>query len=141
MDANYDDIINLPHHVSKHHPQMSIENRAAQFAPFAALTGHSAAIQEAGRLTDDFVNIGDDAQKELDIKINFLILHFADQPEISVTYFEPDQRKSGGQYHVKTGNIKKIDEINSVMVFTDGFTIPLSYVIDIESNMFENLNI
>jgi hypothetical protein len=141
MDENYDDIINLPHPDPKNHPRMSIEKRAAQFAPFAALTGHSDAIQEAGRLTDDFVNIGSDVQKELDIKMNFLMSHVDEQPEISITYFLPDRMKAGGEYKEMSGKIKKIDELGSVIILNDGTKIPVNNIIDIQSVVFNDLNI
>ena len=96
MKTQYDDIIHLPHHVSKTRPQMSMLDRAAQFPPFAALTGYEDAIQETGRLTDTKVEIGEEVREELDRKQQYLQDIIADRPEITITYFVPDERKAGG---------------------------------------------
>ena len=99
----YEDIINLPHHVSKTRPQMSMLDRAAQFSPFAALTGYDAAIKETGRLTDEKIEMDEDRKAALDMKQAYLIEMIDEQPEISVTYFLPDTKKSGGSYVTVTG--------------------------------------
>ena len=93
MTDKYDDIINLPHHVSKRHPQMSMMNRAAQFAPFAALTGHSAAIEETARLTESQQELADEDSEILNHKMAYLREAINEHPTISITYFEPDKRK------------------------------------------------
>ena len=94
----YEDIINLPHHVSPTRPQMPMSDRAAQFAPFAALTGYDAAIKETGRLTDEKIELDEEALTALDMKYQFLMDALDDAPEVTITYFQPDERKAGGKY-------------------------------------------
>ncbi|MDL2273639.1 YolD-like family protein [Oscillospiraceae bacterium OttesenSCG-928-G22] len=135
----YDDIINLPHHVSATRPQMPRENRAAQFSPFAALTGYESAIKETARLTDVRIELGDSAVAELDAKLSVLTDRIADHPEADITYFRPDEKKDGGAYVVVTGTIKKIDDYERVIVLMSGETIPISDVLDIECGLFSDL--
>ncbi len=127
----YDDIINLPHHVSKKHPQMSLLNRAAQFSPFAALTGHSAVIQETARLTDSFVELDEDRKEQLNEQLQLIKENLEQKPEIEVTYFEPDPKKDGGAYITTCGRIKKIDEYNHQIIFTDGTTLLIEHIFSI----------
>lgn len=136
MNDRYDDIIHLPHHVSKTRPQMSMMDRAAQFSPFAALTGYDAAIKETGRLTDENIELGEETKAVLDRKQCYLSNMISVQPEITVTYFLPDERKSGGTYLSVTGKLKRIDEYERMMILTDGKKIPLDDIMDIESNLF-----
>lgn len=136
MNDRYDDIIHLPHHVSKTRPQMSMMDRAAQFSPFAALTGYDAAIKETGRLTDEKIELGEETKAVLDRKQRYLSDMISVQPEITVTYFLPDERKSGGTYLSVTGKLKRIDEYERMMILTDGKKIPLDDIVDIESNLF-----
>lgn len=139
MNDRYDDIIHLPHHVSKTRPQMSMMDRAAQFSPFAALTGYDAAIKETGRLTDEKIEVGEETKAVLDRKQRYLSDMISVQPEITVTYFLPDERKSGGTYLSVTGKLKRIDEYERMMILTDGKKIPLDDIMDIESNLFGEL--
>lgn len=104
----YDDIINLPHHVSRNHPQMSIRDRAAQFSPFAALAGYEDAVAETGRLTEEKRELSATEQAELNQRLCFLAEHLKDQPKVSIEYFVPDERKSGGACRAVNGSIKKI---------------------------------
>lgn len=136
MTGPYDDIINLPHHVSATRPQMSRENRAAQFSPFAALTGYDAAIKETGRLTDTRIELGESAIADLDMKLQLLADMTTEHPEISVTYFQPDERKAGGAYVTAAGAVKKIDNVERVIVFTDGKSVAISDILEIESELF-----
>lgn len=136
MNDRYDDIIHLPHHISKTRPQMSMMDRAAQFSPFAALTGYDAAIKETGRLTDEKIELGEETKAVLDRKQSYLSDMISVQPEITVTYFLPDERKSGGTYLSVTGKLKRIDEYERMMILTDGKKIPLDDIMDIESNLF-----
>ena len=108
----YSDIIDLPHHVSTKHPHMSSEDRAAQFSPFAALTGHEAAIKETARITDEFVEPDADKKQELDEELRMIRMSLADNKtaKVQMIFFKPDGKKSGGSYETITGNIKKIDE-------------------------------
>ena len=98
MNNRYDEIINLPHHVSKTRPQMPMSDRAAQFAPFAALTGYESAIKETGRLTDEKIDLDEEALTALDMKYQILMDTFDDAPEVTITFFQPDERKAGGKY-------------------------------------------
>lgn len=102
----YEDIINLPHHVSTTRPQMPMSDRAAQFSPFAALTGYDAAIKETGRLTDTKIELDDEELHNLNLKFQFLVEHLEDEPEVAVTYFKADERKAGGAYLEATGIVK-----------------------------------
>lgn len=132
-DHGYDDIINLPHHVSSKRPQMSMLDRAAQFSPFAALTGYDDAIQETGRLTDEKINLSEEEKEALDRKQQILLERLDERPALTVIYFVPDEKKSGGAYVTKSGNLKKIDEVERMMTLTDGTKISLDDVYDIES--------
>lgn len=133
---NYDDIINLPHPVSKRHPQMSLLNRAAQFSPFAALTGHDAAIRETARLTDTFTELDEDLKERLDEKLRLLKENLSQKPEIEATYFQPDERKSGGAYVTIRGRVKKIDEYSRRILFTDGTSFPLERLFSLTGELF-----
>ena len=135
-DNQYDDIIDLPHHVSATRPQMSMINRAAQFSLFAALTGYDAVIRKIGRLTDRRVELSEDRRVDLDKKQQLLSDSLAEHPEVSVTYFIPDERKVGGAYVTVTGNVKKFDIFQRIMVLTDGTMIPLDEILELESDLF-----
>ena len=137
--TNYEDIINLPHHVSSKRPQMPMLDRAAQFSPFAALTGYDDAIYETGRLTDEKNDLSEEEKEALDRKQQILIERLCDHPALTVTYFVPDAKKSGGAYVTKNGNLKKIDGFERWMVLTDGTKIPLDDVADIESELFRDM--
>ena len=132
MNNKYADIINLPHHVSKDRPQMSISDRAAQFSPFAALTGYDAAIEETGRLTDSFIELDENKKVELNEKLQFAFEHLKEEITLTITYFRPDIRKSGGSYIKIVGVIKKIDELEQCIILTDGTKIPMKYIYELE---------
>lgn len=136
---NYDDIINLPHHVSSTRPQMSMLDRAAQFSPFAALTGYDAAIKETGRLTDEKIELDEDTKAALDMKQAYLIEMIDEQPEITIIYFLPDARKAGGAYVTVTGNLKRFDEYERLLILTNGKKIPMDDIADIESDLFKGM--
>jgi hypothetical protein len=132
MIDNYDDIINLPHHVSSRHPQMSMMNRAAQFAPFAALTGHAAAIEETARLTDSQMELADEDSEILNQKMAYLREVINEHPKIVVTYFEPDKRKAGGAYKTIEGQLQNIDDYSQCLVMRDGKVVFIRSVLDIQ---------
>lgn len=132
MTDSYDDIINLPHHVSKSHAQMSMMNRAAQFAPFAALTGHSAAIEETARLTDEQHELADEDSDALNQKMAYLRETINEHPIITITYFEPDRKKAGGMYKSIEGQLKNIDDYNQSIVLKSGEVIFLKSILDIQ---------
>ncbi len=135
MQEKYDDIINLPHHMSKKRPQMSLYDRAAQFAPFSALTGHDDAIKETARLTDRKIELDDYDKMLLDNKMTFILNHIYEQPEITVIYFIPDTNKEGGMYLDFTGNIKKFDSVQRKVCFTDKTEILIDDIIEIKSEI------
>lgn len=135
MKHPYDDIIDLPHHVSKRHPQMSMYNRAAQFAPFAALTGHNAAITEAARLTETEQELSESDAEVLNRKLAYL-QSLDEKPTISVTYFVPDDKKEGGSYHTATGIVKSVEPDKGVLQFEDGTGIPVIRIKDIDGECF-----
>lgn len=139
MSGKYDDILHLPHPTSARHPRMPIAERAAIFSPFAALSGHAGAIAETARLTDQKMELDEDTKVELDRRQAVLLEHIAEQPEVTVTWFQPDERKDGGAYFTTTGRLKKINEMNRVLILLDGTSIPLEDVADLESNCFQNL--
>ena len=131
MSGKYDDIINLPHHTSPRHPRMSMRDRAAQFAPFSALTGYGDTIDETARLTDGKISLTEDAKALLDMKQRLLAERLHTCPEVTVTYFVPDARKSGGSYHTFTGRLKRIDEAEKVLLFLDGKSVKIKDVLSI----------
>lgn len=128
---NYDDIIHLPHHVSKKHPQMPLLNRAAQFSPYAALTGHEEAIRETARRTDSFAELTEDRKAQLNEQLLLIRENLAQRPECEITCFQPDAKKSGGAYVTVRGRIKKIEENTRQIVFTDGTALPMEYLFSI----------
>lgn len=132
MTDSYDDIINLPHHVSKSHAPMSMMNRAAQFAPFAALTGHSAAIEETARLTDEQQELAEEDSDALNQKMVYLREVINEHPTITITYFEPDKKKAGGKYKSIEGQLKNIDDYNQSIVLKSGEVIFLQSILDIQ---------
>ena len=139
MTEKYEDIINLPHHVSKTRPQMSMLERAAQFSPFAALNGYDDAVKETGRLTDERIELGDEERDLLDRKQLYLQEIIADRPEITVTFFVPDEKKSGGSYTAITGNLKRVALYERLLVLTDGKKIPLDDIADIKGDCFHGV--
>ena len=136
MMNNYEDIINLPHHVSDKRPQMALRDRAAQFAPFAALTGHDEAIKETARLTDERIELDESTLAILNDKIQIILDNLDIEPEVTVSYFKPDNKKSGGAYIDHTGVVKKIDDFEKIVIFTDKVIIPIEDIIDIQGTVF-----
>lgn len=136
MTDNYDDIIHLPRHVSKRHPQMSLYNRAAQFAPFAALTGYGAAIAETARQTSPKIEMMEDDRQLMDRKLSILSSHLEEEPTISITFFQPDSRKSGGHYLTITGVVKSIRTNERVIIMKDRKKISIDAIIGLEGELF-----
>ena len=139
MSGKYDDIINLPHHVSKKHPPMPMEDRAAQFSPFAALTGYGDAVKETARLTDKKLEVDEEKLTKLNTEFAILKDNLLSEPEVTVTYFVHDERKSGGRYVDITGKAKKIDEFERLLILDDGSRIPLDDIISLESELFKEI--
>ena len=139
MNRKYNEIMGLPHHVSKTRPQMPMSDRAAQFAPFAALTGYNAAIKETGRLTDERIELDVEALSALDMKYQLLMKAHDEAPEVTITYFQPDERKAGGKYVSAVGAVKKIDDFERRITMQDGAKIPMDDVLSIEGELFSVL--
>ncbi len=137
MTKSYDDIIDLPRHVSATRPHMSIADRAAQFSPFAALTGHGAAIRETARLTDKRVELDEYMKNALDERLQILTDLIKEQPEITITYFQPDEKKDGGSYVTASGRTKRINPYQRLMVMADGTEIPIDEIVGIDGEIFE----
>lgn len=128
----YDDIIDLPHHVSSSHPHMPRIDRAAQFAPFSALSGFGAAIHETGRQTDIKIGLCEDEKNILDRKMRVIQEQIADHPKIMITYFQPDDLKDGGSYNTVLGRVKKIDTHGRMVIMQDGTRVPVDEILEIE---------
>lgn len=135
--SKYDDIINLNRPISKHKHQ-SINSRAAQFAPFAALTGYDSAIKETARLTDEKIEVNDELREILNNKLNFLNNHIMEKNEITIFHFIKDDKKNGGKYVSKKGIIKRIDPVNKTIKFEDNTIIMMNDIIDIKGDLFED---
>lgn len=133
---NYDDIINLEHYEPKRHPRMSIESRSAQFAPFAALTGHNDAIKETERLTTKRIELSDFDKELINNKLLLIDKLKSEKPLITFTYFIYDNKKSGGKYIDITGIVKRIDLVNSIIYLTNNVNIPIDEILDINADIF-----
>ena len=136
MTKAYDDIIHLPRHVSAKHPHMALIDRAAQFSPFAALTGHGAAIKETARLTDERVELDESMKDILGNKLQIIAERIMERPEIVITYFKPDGKKNGGAYVEAVGMVKKIDGYKRIVIMADRQEIPMDDIIGIEGQIF-----
>ena len=133
----YDDMIGLPHPVSKFHPPMARIKRAAQFAPFDALTGFGAAIHEAGRETEEKKELSEDEIEMINARLAVIEQHIKEQPSISVTYFLPDTKKAGGRYVTVSGNIRKLDGTGHQIIMSNGTSIPIEHVRFIQGSLFD----
>ena len=138
-NSKYDSIMELPHHVSRTRPQMPMSDRAAQFAPFAALTGYDSAIRETGRLTDEKIELDEEALTALDMRYQLLTDALEARPEITITFFQADERKEGGAYQTVTGTVKKIDTFERLITMRDGTKIPMDDVLSMEGALFSAL--
>ncbi len=136
----YDDIIQLPHHVSTKHPQMTLQNRAAQFAPFAALNGYGEATDETARLTNERIELDEDSKAILDKKLQIVKEHMSELPEVTITYFKADDKKEGGSYITMCKQMKKIDFYEHIIVFRDNTRIQIKDIFDMQSDLFKLLD-
>lgn len=137
--SKYDDIINMPRHISKKRPQMFLYNRSAQFAPFAALAGYEERVKETARLTDTKIEIDDGLQNILNMKLNIINEHLKEKPEITITYFIKDNKKSGGKYSTLKCVIRRIDLVNQEIILYDRSVIKLDDIINISGNLIKGL--
>ena len=129
--GKYDDIINMSHPEPKGRPRMSLQNRAAQFSPFAALTGHNEAIQETGRITNEKISLAEDSITDINNRLKWIKDHIKEKPEISLAYYVPDSRKSGGKYIVATKNVIKLDEYSNTITLADGTVVAVHNILNI----------
>ena len=140
-EHQYDDIINMIHHVSMTRSHMPALDRAAQFSPFAALTGHDAAIKETARLTNERIDLDESSKELLDEKLLILREHIEEHPKVSLTYFKQDEKKSGGEYQSVTNKIIKLNEYENTILLEDGTIIPVKDVYYMEGKIFNIFNI
>ena len=139
MDSDYKDIINLPLHVSETRPRMSMIERAAQFSPFAALTGYEDAIKETGRLTDEKIELDEETLNSLNMRFQIFFDKLNEEPDITITYFKAYETKSGGAYLTISEKIKKIDEYERLITTANGTRIPMDDVVNLESDIFRSI--
>jgi len=135
----YEDIINLAHHVSDRRSRMSLADRAAQFSPFAALTGYDGAIKETARLTDQRIELDETQKYILDEKLRILREHLRLEPEIEITFFATDEKKAGGAYRTIVGIVMKIDRMNRCLIMRDGTQISIDEILDISGELFQKM--
>ena len=133
---NYDDIIDLPHHTSPNRRPMSNVERGAQFSPFAALTGYEAAVTETARLTDVKTDLTEERKAVIDMKLQMIVDHIDEMPQVTLTYFLPDPKKEGGMYVRVCGPVREIDGYARRIVFADKTVVPIEQIQDVESNLF-----
>ena len=131
MSDNYEDINHLPHHVSQTRPRMPMEDRAAQFSPFAALTGYDAAIKETARQTQERMDLDEYEKEALNEQLQLLAGQLPDSPSVRITYFQPDARKEGGAYVTHEGTVKKIAAYKRMLIMADRVSIPLDEIMEI----------
>lgn len=137
----YEDIVDLPPHISKKHPQPTMADRAARFAPFAAITGYEEMVLEEARVTDERVELDEGTLSLLNEKLNMIQEFLDEEPEIKILYFEPDKMKSGGAYVTATGVVKRIDEYEQLVIMTDGTKIHIGDIYGLESDLFYSLGL
>ena len=132
MRGPYDDIIDLPHPTSERHPRMPMANRAAQFSPFAALTGYEDAVQETARQTVARPELTEEEKSHLNAELQALAEKISEHPTVSLTYFQPDERKAGGAFVTAEGAAKKLDRHTGMVILDDGRKIPVENLMSIQ---------
>lgn len=137
----YEDIVNLPPHISKKYPQPTMADRAARFAPFAAITGYEEMVLEEARVTEERTDLDEDSQVRLNEKLSMILEFLEEEPEVKITYFEPDKKKSGGAYVTVTGAVKRIDEYEQLVILMDGSRIRIGDIYGLESTLFYSLGL
>ena len=137
----YEDIVDLPPHISKKHPQPTMMDRAARFAPFAAITGYEEMVLEEARVTEERIELDEGTLSLLNEKLNMIQEFLDEEPEIKITYFEPDKKKAGGAYVSITGVVKRIDEYEHLVIMTDGKKIRIDDIFGLESDLFYSLGL
>lgn len=137
----YEDIVNLPPHISKKHPQPTMMERAARFAPFAAITGYEEMVLEEARVTEERIDLDEGTLSLLNEKLNMIQEFLNEEPEVKITYFEPDKKKDGGAYVSITGVVKRIDEYEHLVIMTDGKKINIEEIYNLQSELFYSLGV
>lgn len=137
----YEDIVNLPRHISKIHPQATMADRAARFSPFAAISGYEDMVKEAARVIEERIDISDATKELLNEKLNMIIEFLDEEPEVTITYFELDKKKDGGAYISITGTVKRIDEYERIVLMSDDKKIRIEEIYAIESDLFYSLGL
>ena len=137
----YEDIVNLPPHISKKHPQPTMMDRAARFAPFAAITGYEEMVLEEARVTEERIELDEGTLSLLNEKLNMIQEFLDEEPEVTITYFAPDKKKAGGAYVSITGIVKRIDEYEHLVIMTDGKKIRIDDIFGLESDLFYSLGL
>ena len=133
----YEDIIDLPPHISKKHPQPTMMERAARFSPFAAVTGYEDMVQEEARYTIEKADLDESAKEKISEKLGVLVQYLREKPQVTITYFKPDHSKNGGEYVDVTGAVKHIDEYRRVVIMENGDIIYIEDIYDIQGKIFE----
>ena len=139
MNMPYEDILHLPHHVSEKHPPMSRLDRAAQFSPFAALTGYEAAVEETARLTDRRIELDESERGAIDLRLTLVQEQLPEPTEVTITYFVLDKKKTGGAYVSVSGTVKKIDDYERMVILRDGTSIPIDDILHINGELFDDI--
>ena len=139
MSTPYDDLLHLPHHVSEKHPQMSVHDRAAQFSPFAALTGYEVAVQETARLTDRRIELDEGEKAAIDQRLTLVQERLPVPTEVTITYFLPDKKKAGGAYVSVSGTVKRIDDYERMVILRNGTSIPIDDILHINGELFDGI--
>lgn len=139
MSTPYDDILLLPHHVSEKHPPMSRLDRAAQFSPFAALTGYEAAVKETARLTDRRIELDESEKGAIDQRLTLVQERLPVPTEVTITYFMPDKKKAGGAYVSVSGTVKRIDDYERIVILRNGTSIPIDDILHINGELFDGI--
>lgn len=139
MNTPYDDILHLPHHVSEKHPPMSRPDRAAQFSPFAALTGYEAAVEETARLTDRRIELDEGEKAAIDQRLTLVQERLPDPIKVTITYFVPDKKKAGGAYVSVSSTVKKIDDYERTVVLSDGTNISINDILCVDGEIFDDM--
>ena len=140
-NGKYDDIINLPNPTPTCRPRMAALDRAAQFAPFAALTGYDAVVEEAARLTDARLELSEDMKTMLNGKMQMILDDLDNEPFVTITHFLPDKRKAGGAYVDVSGIVEKIDEYERCIIMKDETKIPIEQVRAIDGELFNGIDV
>lgn len=139
MSTLYDDMLHLPHHVSEKHPQMSVHDRAAQFSPFAALTGYEVAVQETARLTDRRIELDEGEKAAIDQRLTLVQERLPVPTEVTIIYFLPDKKKAGGAYVSVSGTVKKIDDYERTVVLRDGTSVQIDDILQVDGEAFTGI--